>query len=238
MYNVLAHLCNIGYHIDCSLYCLLEVQHGALGMETDVARKLRINLARLNCFSLRITTEATLIEDVSDLIGFDPKRKFTRFYEEYSRSGIVHSMTLRLVRRVGQQNRYGVRLVYEIVEPQQVMPILRIGPTRQKPSEAFLKLCHLEDSFVFHCDCSFSYTRKDEEVNFPLPVKLEDGLFDEIRGVRFVKLRQDKILWENSVDLIETDVMVHRVRFTHEGKCSADLPQKLLRQAKAISRRT
>lgn len=213
-------------------------QDEVLALQTDITRKLRINLARLNCFSLRITTEMTLTEDVSDLIGFHPKRKFIRFYEDYSRSGTLHSILLRFAKREKQTNQYGVRLVYETEETEKVSPVLKSASKTLKPSEVFLNLCRLEDAFLFHCDCSFLYTREDEEVNFALPVKIENGLFDEIRGVRFVKLQQDKILWENSIDLIETDVMVHRVRFTHEGKCSADLPQRLLRQAKAISRGT
>ena len=207
-------------------------------MQTDVARKLRINLARWKCFSFRVTTEATLVEDVTKLLGINPKRRFTSSYEEYTRSGIAHSMTLRFVRRIGQQNQYAIRVVYDAEEPKEGLPRLIGGTTSLKPSEGFLKLCDLEDSFLFRCDCSFSYKRGDKEVHFPLPIQLEDGLFDEIRGVRFVKLQQDKILWENSLDLIEIDLMVHRIRFAREGKFSMDLPQKLLKQAKAISRET
>jgi hypothetical protein len=208
------------------------------GLQTNAALRLRINLTRLNVFSLRISTEATLTEELSDLIGLDPKRKLVRFYEEYTRSGTLHSISLRFVQRVKQERQYGIRLVYETEETQQISPISRIVSQKPKPSEVFLILCRIEDSLLFHCDCSFLYRREDKKANFLLPVKVEDELFDEIRGVRFVKLGQDKILWENSVDLVETDVMVHRVRFTHEGKCSADLPQKLVKQAKAISRRT
>ena len=207
-------------------------------MKTDVARKLRINLARWRCFSFRVTTEGTLGEDVAKLLGIASKRRFTRLYEEYTRSGVVHSMTMRFVRRMGQQNRYGIRVVYDTEEPKEGLSRLMGGATSLKPSEGFLELCNLEDSFVFRCDCSFSYRRGDKEVYFPLPIKIEDELFDEVRGVRFVKLQQDKILMENSLDLVETDVMVHRVRFAHEGKFSVDLPQKLLKQAKTISQKT
>jgi len=207
-------------------------------MQTDVARKLRINLARWKCFSFQVTTEATLGEDVTKLLGMEPKRRFARLYEEYTRSSIAHSMTLRFVRRIGQQNRYGIRVLYDTEEPKEGLPRLMGGATSLKPSEGFLKLCNLEDSFVFHCTCSFSYRREDKEVHFLLPIQVEDELFDEIRGVRFVKLQQNKILWENSLDLVETDLMVHRIRFVHEGKFSVDLPQKLLKQAKAISQKT
>jgi len=207
-------------------------------MEKDVARKLRIDLARWRCFSFRVTTEVTLGEDVAKLLGIDPKRRFARLYEEYTHSGIAHSMTLRFVRHIRQQNRYGIRVVYDTEEPKEGLPKLMGGATSLKPSEGFLELCNLEDSFVFHCACSFSYRREDEDVHFPLPVQIEDELFDEIRGVRFVKLQQNKILWENSLDLVETDLMVHRIRFAHEGKFSVDLPQKLLKQAKAISQKT
>lgn len=208
-------------------------------MQTDAAAKLRINLARWNCFSLRITTEATLTKDVSELVGLDTKHRFTRFYEKYFRSNTLHSILLRFVRREKQENQYGIRLVYETEETEQVSPIPRITSKTLKPSEVFLNLCHMEDSLLFRCDCLFFYNRKkDEEMYFPLPIKLDHELFDEVRGIRFVKLQNDKILWENSLDLVETDLMVHRIKFVHEGKCSTDLPRKLLKQAKVISRKT
>lgn len=207
-------------------------------MQTDIAGKLRINLARWNCFLLRITTEATLNESTAKSIGIDSRRRFKRLYEEYTRSGVSHTMILRFARREGEQNQYGIRLVYETEEPKELMPKLKVKITSPKPSEAFMQLCNLESSFLFRCDCALTYRRGDEGVNFPLPIQLDDELFDEIRGVRFVKLEQNKILLENSLDLVETDLMIHRIRFAHEGKCSVDLPQRLLRQARTISRKT
>jgi hypothetical protein len=207
-------------------------------MHTDVAGKLRINLTRWNCFSLRITTETTLEESTAKSIGIESKRRFKSLYEEYTRSGVSHTMTLRFARREGEQNQYGIRLVYEIEEPKELMLKRKVETTSPKPSEAFTQLCNLEGSFLFHCDCAFTYKRGDEGINFPLPIQIDDELFDEIRGVRFVKLEQNKILLENSLDLIEADLMMHRIKFAHEGKCSVDLPQRLLRQARRISRRT
>jgi hypothetical protein len=207
-------------------------------VQTELAGKLRLNLVRWNCFSLRITTEAILEEDVVESLGIDPKRRFVRFYEYYTRSGVPHSMSLRFVRYQEPRSRYGIRLLYEAEQTREFMPSLIIKPTTSKPSEVFLLVCNLETSLVFHCDCSFSYKREDEGIHFLLPVKIEDELFDEIRGVRFVKLQQDRILLENSLDLVEPNLMVHRVRFTHEGRCSVDLPQKLFKQARTISRKT
>jgi len=150
-------------------------------------------------------------------------------------------MTLRCVRHEGQQNRYGVRLIYETEEPEELVPKLlrlKIKPTSPTPSEGFLQLCSQETSLLFRCTCSFLYRRGDEGIQFVLPIKIDDELFDEVRAIRFVKLQQDKILLENSLDLIEDDLMVHRIMFVHEGKCSVGLPQKLLKQARAISQRT
>lgn len=207
-------------------------------MQTDALAKVRINLTRSNCFSLRITTEATLTKDVLELIGLDPKRKFIRFYEQYSRSNVQHYMLLRFVRREKQEDQYGIRLLYETEETEGAIPIPRASSKTLKPSEIFLNLCNMKESFLFHCYCSFLYSREDEEKYFLLPIKLDHELFDEVRGIRFVKLQNDKILWENSLDLVETDLMVHRIKFVHEGKCSTDLPRKLLKQAKVISRKT
>ncbi|MDH5695378.1 MAG: hypothetical protein OEZ00_02040 [Dehalococcoidia bacterium] len=207
-------------------------------MQTEPAGKLRLNLARWDCLSFRITTEVTLEEDVAESLGIVLKRRFARFYEQYTRGGVLHSMALRFVRYQEPRNRYGIRLLYETEQTQEFMPSLIIKPTTPKPSEVFLRVCNLETSLVFRCDCSFIYKREGEGVYFPLPIKLEDELFDEIRGVRLVKLQQDKILLENFIDLVEPDVMIHRIKFAHEGKCSVDLPQRLLRRAKTISRNT
>lgn len=208
-------------------------------MQTDAARKLRIDLARWKCFAFRITTDATIGENFTKLLNMDPKRRFTRFYENYTRRGIQHIMILRFARHLRQQDRYAIRVAYETAEATEVMPRLMSYRMALKPSDQFIKLCELEGLFLFRCDCSFSYRRGDKEVYFPLPIQLEkDGLFDEIRGVRFVKLQQDKMLMENSLDLVETDLMVHRVRFAQESKFTMDLPQKLLKQAKDISKST
>jgi hypothetical protein len=208
-------------------------------VQTDALAKVRINLARSNCVSLRITTEATLTKDTLELIGLDPKRKFIRFYEQYSRSNVQHYMQLRFVQREKQEDQYGIRLLYETEETGGVIPIPRASSKKTlKPSEVFLSLCSMKDSFLFHCYCSFLYSREDKEEYFLLPIKVDYELFDEVRGIRFVKLQDDKILWENSLDLFETDLMIHRIKFVHEGKCSTDLPQKLLKQAKVISRKT
>ena len=207
-------------------------------MSPDSSSKLRINLARWKCFSFRITTEAIIEDSLAKDIGLDPKHKFKRFSEEYTRSNIRHIMTLRFARREKQLNSYAIRVIYETVEPEQLAPDIFWGRTPSRPSDIFLQLCNLETPLFLRCDCSFLYRREDKVVYFPLPLKFEGETYDEVRGIRFVKLEQNKVLWENSLDLIEPDRMIHRIKFAHESRCSIDLPQKLLRRAKDVSRRT
>jgi acetone carboxylase gamma subunit len=120
------------------------------------------------------------------------------------------------------------------------MDLIKEKPSVPKPSEAFYILCNNIDTPLFiRCDCTFSYGREDKDYHFSLPVKIKDDeMFDEARGIRFVKLQQDKILWENYIDLVEKDLMIHRVKYAQETKCSADLPLSLLKLAKNISKRT
>lgn len=206
-------------------------------MQTE-AQKLRINLSQWKCFALRITTDVTLEDDFIKLLALQPKNRFSRFYEEYVRAGVQHTLILRFARYLKQQNRYAISIAYGKVEASEDVPRPLSHKMEPKPSEQFLKLCSLRSVFLFRCDCSFSYSRSDEDVHFALPIKLEDELFDEIRGLRFAKIHKGKILMENSVDLVETDLMTHRVRFAQESSFTADLPQKLLKQAREISRKT
>jgi hypothetical protein len=204
----------------------------------NTANKLRINLARWNCFSLRITTEAVIEESLAFDLGIGRKRRFKTLYEGYTRSRIQHILALRFAGRDKESNQYGIRLTYETLEPEQFILRERPVETALKPSEAFSTLCKLEKALLVHCDCSFLYKRNDEHVTFLLPLKMDGEIYDEIRGIKFVKLQEDKILWENSVDLIDLDSMIHRVKFAQESKCSWDLPQELLRRARDISRKT
>lgn len=207
-------------------------------MRINVANKLRINLARWSSFSFRITTEANLGQDITELLDINLKHRYKTLYEKYTRSGITHSMLLRFARRERQPELFAIRLVYETQESKGIVPRLIIAPTTLKPSEGFLHICKLESPLLFRCDCSFTYTQAAEKVPFYLPIQMEDEFFNEIRGVKLVKLEHGKILWENYLDLIESDKMTHRIKFARYVNCTSDLPQKLLRQAKEISLKT
>lgn len=204
----------------------------------NTTSKLKINVSRWDCTQLQLTTDIALDNDVIVSLGIDKKRHFQTFYELYSRNHISHMMTLRFMQRKDEQSRFGIRLAYEIEEPvKQGGGFVRIASS-PKASEVFQKLCRLDVTFSFHCSCTFLYKREDRKVSFILPFHVEDELFDEVRGLRFVKIEQEKILWENTLNLIDPNLMEHRIKFLHEGKCSEDLPQKLLNRAVTISLKT
>ncbi len=207
-------------------------------MLTNSVNKLRLDLAKLNCTSFRITTQANIEDSLAHDIGLEPKRRFTRLYEEYTRSRKRHAVSLRFAQQPGKKQRYAIRILYEMEEPQELGEWIEEEPTSLKPTQAFLQLCNLKSNFLFRCDCSFYYRRDEKGIYFQLPIKIEGGIFDEVRGIRFVKLEKGNILLQNSVDLVENDLIIHRVRFAQEERCSLDLPQKLLMRARDISIRT
>lgn len=204
-----------------------------------MASKLRIDLARWNCLSFRITTEATLPEDIISFLGYTPKSsRFKVFYERYTRNNIEHFMILRISRRFRQQSLFAIRLIFDALDPNKPRSIIGIPTSTTKASDIFLHLCNLETDLLLRCDCLFSYAREDNKVPFFLPVDVDWELFDEMRGVRLVKLENERILWENSLDIVDNNTLTHRVKFAIDAKCSLDLPQKLLRRARDISRKT
>lgn len=204
-----------------------------------MASKLRIDLARWNCRSFRITTEATLPEDIISFLGYTSKSgRFKVFYERYARSNTEHYMTLRISRRFRQQSLFAIRFIFDALDPNNPRSITGIPTSTTKASDIFLHLCNLETDLLLRCDCLFSYAREDKKVPFFLPVEVDWELFDEMRGVRLVKLENERILWENSLNLVDKNTLTHRVKFATDAKCSLDLPQKLLRRARDISRKT
>lgn len=204
-----------------------------------MASKLRIDLARWNCLSFRITTEATLSDDIISFLGYTPKSsRFKAFYERYTRSNIEHFMVLRFSRRIREESLFAIRLIYDVLDTNNPRGIIGIPTSTTKASDIFPHLCNLETDLLLRCDCLFSYAREDEKVPFFLPVEVDWEIFDEMRGVRLVKLEKERILWENSLNLVDNNTLTHRVKFAIDAKCSLDLPQKLLRRARDISRKT
>ncbi len=213
-------------------------------MDANSLGKLRIDLTKSKCRSLRITFVATLTKDVAVNLGYSPKSsRFKTFYEQYTRNDTKHNTVLRIVRRLEQEDTYAIRLYYEVIDPVSKGLGTRIGiPFRTKKdikcSDAFSYLCNIKVDLLYRCDCIFSYAKEDDIVPFVLPVEAGNKIFDEIRGIRFVKLDNEKILWENSIDLPEIDRMTHRVKFAIDSKCNFDLPRTLLKRAREISRKT
>lgn len=210
-------------------------------MDVKSLRKFRLDLSRADCRSMRVTFKTALTEAIASNLGFSQeKSRFKSFFEEYTRNDIKHSIILRITKQTRQQDIYAIRLTYEIVDPALLEFGIRIGtPSKgRKVSDVFSYICNIKDALLFQCDCVFSYDRKDKFVPFVLPIKVDYQMFDELRGLRFVKLENEKIIWENSINIPNTDTMTHRVRFAIDSRCHLDLPKTLLTRAREISRKT
>lgn len=201
--------------------------------------RLRVDLIRSRCNLLRITFAKELSESIASDLGFTTGSSgFKSFYETYTRNDEKVVITLNINKRPLQDRFYAIRLSYEILI--RATPRVHIGipSSRPKVSDAFARICD-EKQVLFRCECLFSYKREEDTVPFALPIELKDyKMFDEIRGMRLVKLENEKILWENSLDLPDIDTMTHRVKFAIDSKCNIDLPNLLLKRAKEISSKT
>lgn len=210
-------------------------------MDAKSLRIFRLDLSRMECRSIRVTFETALTEDIASNLDFSQgSSRFKSFFEEYTRDDMKHSIILRITKRTKQQDIYAIRLIYEVVDPALFEFGIRIGtPLKgRKVSDVFSYICSIKNDLLFQCDCIFSYNRKDKVVPFVLPIKVDYQMFDELRGLRFVKLENEKVIWENAINIPNIDTMTHRVKFAIDSRCHLDLPKILLTRAREISRKT
>src|SRR3990172_1608674 len=205
-------------------------------MVTNQLGKLRIDLVRSKCRALRLTFATAISEDTASNLGFTSKTsRFKSFYETYSRNEEQIVISLNVTKRIGEQETYAIRLSYQILGSD----TMRFPSKRSKVSDVFTYLCDEKRELLFRCECLFSYKREVETSLFTLPIDLQDyKMFDQLRGMRLVKLENEKILWENSIDLPDMDTMTHRVKFAVDSTCNLELPNLLHKRAKEISRKT
>lgn len=102
-------------------------------------------------------------------------------------------------------------------------------------------LSNLKQEVAFDCSVTFQFSRR-EHVSpvFILPIRTSCAKtlpFDEIRGMRFVKLEGNKILYSVILDLTSEGALHQNIGFSYPSNFSMTLTDNILHKAIDISRK-
>lgn len=113
------------------------------------------------------------------------------------------------------------------------------GASKLQPLAKMLGcLMQIKDNLTFEVDTNFHYSEKKFKSRVLLPIKLsDDDLFDEVRGLRLVKLAEGKKLFSLIIDCPNNEDYYHTVYFSYVGNISETLPKLVLEEAVNISKR-
>jgi hypothetical protein len=195
--------------------------------------QLRIPLAVNKCNNLSLFVPLPKDEELLKILPEIDKKKKLSYYEEYYSQEVLHSISIEIIRFKGEFYPAYLMMNYGADSPGSNTVVDEIK-TRIKPTQIYEKLVTLSTSFRFRCYCTFNYLKDEKRLTLPLPIKLEKGSFDEIRGIRIVKLSNNNIILDRTEDMADGRIK-HTIRFDQESKFLLGLPNMLLEQAVKIS---
>lgn len=203
----------------------------------------RLNLARFHAAGLSL--RATSVVDVSAFqdwlsdyaVEDSDGTNLAVFYTAYRRSRTEHSCLASIVQVEPEAREYTFHLAYSTSKLMPFPP-----PEGTRPVVDILKaMASISAEHEFFCRVSFEYPSEQYQSEVALPMRLDSGAalpFTEIRGMRFVKLHEDAVLYDAIIDHGGSgDTIDHAISFVYVAGFELALPGRALVAARDISKK-
>jgi hypothetical protein len=198
---------------------------------------MELNLAASNCTEIRITTKCEIdqnllkkIKECSALSEEIIKEEAIAFRNNYLIDGKKHC-EVGYVLEIEKQKIFFIAIHYHLG----VLPKRKI---KFKPVSQLLE-CLKElnnDKITFDCNVKFEYVPSKHNSVVPLPLRLPSSLFDEVRGFRFIKMKNKELNFDVIIERPFNKKIYHSINYEYEGKFSQELPRVIFDLAINISK--
>ncbi len=199
---------------------------------------MEINLSKYNATSLEINGTLPISKPIlSALKQCYPKQKIvkTNDFVEFGSDYVVKKEKCSARALVEKINAKECQVYFYYTD--HILAKLS-GDSKLLPVDDMLKcLTALPNKMTFEVTANFRYAGGKFKSRMLLPIKLAQDDFDEVRGVRLVKLADGKNLYTLTIDRPSNKSIFHTVYFSYAGNVSEDLPQLILDEAVSISKR-
>jgi hypothetical protein len=114
----------------------------------------------------------------------------------------------------------------------------RLPKSLRAPQLLLETLAPLGLKATWRCRAEFEYAETEWQSVIPLPLRLVESAalpFDELRGVRAVKLEGDKLVYSVILDRPDNKKCLHSVIFKYDASVEPSLAQGILSEAAKIS---
>lgn len=157
------------------------------------------------------------------------------FLDSYSTERHGHRVIAWVMSPAENEVNYRISFVYSVEKAG------RLSKRAPKLGDLINILSNLKQTVEFQCEGFFQFQRREgttSVVSLPLRISQSPVMpFDEIRGLRLVKLEGSKVQYSVILDLTSDGTLYQNVGFSHSDEFSKTLADSILNKAADISKR-
>lgn len=199
---------------------------------------MRLNLVASNAsrfsFYAELPLDGNLISEIHRVSKPDEDGDSV-FLDSYSIERHGHRVIAWVISPAENEVNYRISFVYSVEKAG------RLSKRAPKLGELMGILSNLKQTVEFQCEGFFQFRRGEGTtpvVSLPLRICQSPVMpFDEIRGLRFVKLEGSKIQYSVILDLTPDGTLYQNVGFSHSDEFSKTLADSILNKAVDISKK-
>jgi len=192
-----------------------------------------VNASRLN-FYAELPLDSNLVSEIHKISKPDEDGDSV-FLDSYSTERHGHRVIAWVISPAENEVNYRISFVYSVEKAG------RLSKRAPKLGDLIDILSNLKQIVEFECEGIFQFGRREDTtsvVSLPLRISQSPVIpFDEIRGLRFVKLEGSKIQYSVILDLPPDGTLYQNVGFSHSDEFSKTLADSILNKAADISKK-
>jgi len=199
---------------------------------------MKPNLIAVKASRLRFYTELPLDDNLVNKVrkvSKPDKDGDSVFLDSYSIERHGHRVTTWVIPPPENEVNYRIYFAYSVGKAG------RLSKRAPKLGDLINILSNLKQVVEFQCEGTFQFRRREgtaSVVSLPLRISQSPVMpFDEIRGLRLVKLEGRKVQYSVILDLTPDGTLYQNVGFSHSDEFSKTLATSILNKAVDISRK-
>lgn len=199
-------------------------------MKPDLVSVNAVNLS----FYVELPLNSQLVDEIHKVSKPDEDND-SGFFDSYAVERHGHEAIAWVISPAENEDEFRISFNYT---PGKVKQLPKKVP---KVGELIDILSNLRQEVTFNCSVTFQFGKREPTssvVILPIRISRLKALpFDEVRGLRFVKLEGNKILYSVIHDLTSEGALQQNIGFSHSANFTGALADNILHKATDISRK-
>ena len=192
-----------------------------------------VNASRLN-FYAELPLDSNLVSEIHRVSKPDEDGDSV-FLDSYSTERHGHRVIAWVISPIENENKFRISFNYNVARFE------RLPKREPKLGDLIDILLDLKQIVEFECEGIFQFRRREgttSVVSLPLRISQSPVIpFDEIRGLRLVKLEGSKVQYSVILDLTPDGTLYQNIGFSHPAEFSRTLADSILNKAVDISKK-